>query len=572
MVLEELIAVLGWDIQGEEKLRRFNAGLEQAAKRIATFATAAAVAGAGALAALGKSVIDVSAQFESLEASLTTVTGSSTQAKSAMDWISRFAAETPYEINGITEAFIRLKSYGIDPLADDALRTLGDTSSAMGKPLMQAVEAFADATTFEFERLKEFGLRAQQKGDEVTFSWTENGKQLSKTVRKNGEDVRRFVLDQLGDRFNGAMLRQSKTWNGMLSNLGDSWTAFLLKIGRGGFFDAVKNRLSRLLDYLGKLSEDGTLDKWAKNISSAFEGAADGAVQVVSRLVRHFEAFSKWVKVNPDLWDKIKLGLMALAAITFPKTAAIMVLEDLFTFMEGGDSVIGKFAKSLSELTGVDADALGKVLGTIAGSAAGLTLVSGPMKSVAGAIRALSSALGLIGSAASASGLGVLARLGLIGGAAAVLTGASYKAIKDTTADVAMVNKQGPAKDYSEQYSREENAARWWKQFGDTHFEGGWHRVGVGAGPAPGKGFASSSMLDNAAKNFGRMASGSAAAISSTVNDNSNRSVSVNITQNIQQASQAPGAAAQATGNAVAGAAAASGARRATWHELGEKF
>ena len=253
MIVDELIAVLGYETKGEGELRRFQRSLDDTTRRISVLGVAAGtfigtIAAqafsrlAEAVGSLPGQVISASAQFESLEASLTTVMGSAEQAKSSMDWIKQFARDTPYEVGSITEAFIKLKSYGIDPLADDALKTLGDTASAMNKPLNQAVEALADAATFEFERLKEFGLRAQQKGDQVTFSWTENGKQLSKTIRKNSEEVRKFVLDQLGDRFNGAMLRQSKTWNGMMSNLGDAWTAFLLKIGEGGFFDTVRHR------------------------------------------------------------------------------------------------------------------------------------------------------------------------------------------------------------------------------------------------------------------------------------------------------------------------------------------
>ncbi|MDG4869117.1 hypothetical protein P8631_14065, partial [Guyparkeria sp. 1SP6A2] len=86
--------------------------------------------------------------------------------------------------------------------------------------------AFADAATGEFERLKEFGIKAKTQGDDVTFSWTKNGKEMTKTVKKSSNEIRAFLLETMGDRFAGAMDKQSRTWNGMMSNLGDVWSSF----------------------------------------------------------------------------------------------------------------------------------------------------------------------------------------------------------------------------------------------------------------------------------------------------------------------------------------------------------
>lgn len=94
-----------------------------------------------------------------------------------MAWIGDFAATTPYDLAQVTESFIQLKAYGLDPVQNGLLRTLGDTSAAMGKPIEQAVEAIADAVTGENERLKEFGIKARVEGDEIVYAYT-------KTARK----------------------------------------------------------------------------------------------------------------------------------------------------------------------------------------------------------------------------------------------------------------------------------------------------------------------------------------------------------------------------------------------------
>ena len=121
-------------------------------------------------AALAKQVLDVNREFQTLRTSLTTVTGSAQAAEKAFKGIQAFASSTPYTVDQITESFIKLKSLGLEPSAR-ALTAYGNTASAMGKSLNQIIEAVADASVGEFERLKEFGIKARQQGEEVTFTF-----------------------------------------------------------------------------------------------------------------------------------------------------------------------------------------------------------------------------------------------------------------------------------------------------------------------------------------------------------------------------------------------------------------
>ena len=368
MVLDELVALLGFKVApGSEQARRHYEGgmasLERKAQAVALALTRVGIVAGGALAtgmaALGKSVVSTSAQFEGFEAQLTTIEGSSEKARKSLDWISKFGKTTPYEVAGITDAFVRLKSQGIDPIADDALRTLGDASSAMNKPLMQAVEAFTDAATFQFERLKEFGIVSSQKGDEVTFQYTKNGKQLQEVVKKDGEAIRRFLLENFGERFSGAMDRQSRTYSGMLSNLSDSWTDFQLRIGQAGFFDAIKGRLTDLLNGIARLDADGTLDRWAGNISAAFERALSVMDFGVERVRTYVTALGNIGKRAPgDLatWLRNIAAAAFLMSSRFRRFTAfgllIGFLDDLATYFAGGDSFTGDFIDWLND-TGV---------------------------------------------------------------------------------------------------------------------------------------------------------------------------------------------------------------------------
>ncbi|KJR41896.1 hypothetical protein MCHI_002210 [Candidatus Magnetoovum chiemensis] len=238
---------------------------------MSTLATTARNAIAGfvgfqALKGIAASFIDVNAKFEGFSAALTTMLGSSQKAEQAMSWIKDFTKTTPFELAEVTASFQRLTALGFD--ATKELGLLGDTASAFAAPLQQAVEAFADAATFEFERLKEFGITTQQVGDEVTFTWTQNGQQLSQTVSKTREDVT-GALREIMAQYRGASAEFGSTWIGMWSNLKDTVATFLESIGKAGLFDALKEQLKSLLEWIQELKDNGTLQQWAQNISDA---------------------------------------------------------------------------------------------------------------------------------------------------------------------------------------------------------------------------------------------------------------------------------------------------------------
>lgn len=403
-IIDELVAVLGYDVRGEDQLRRFNKSLdglqakaEVVGRALGSMAAVAGAAVAAGMGFLGKSVLDTSAKFETYLATLETIEGSADKANKALDWISNFAQTTPYEVDELTAAFVKLRSYGLDPM-DGSMTVLGDTAAGMGKSIDQVVEAIADASTFQFERLRELGLVASQAGDKVTFSWTENGKSMSKTINKTSAEVTQFISEVWDKKFGGAMIRQSKTWTGMMSNLGDSWTNFQRKIGEAGFFETVKNKLADLMDLIAKWQSDGTIDKIAQMLSGAFTTAADAIGWVVGRigthmafLSEHFEAAKPWIIA-------VGVALGALFAWAFPVVAVFvaigLALDDFLTFMEGGESVIGSFIdwiKQLPQLLADTASAFTNWLGSInwgaLGRDAGRMLVDALVMAITGYVQ-----------------------------------------------------------------------------------------------------------------------------------------------------------------------------------------
>lgn len=272
-----------------------------------------AAAGAGATGFALFDMFKTAGQFEQFQIMLENMEGSADKARKSMDWVKRFAKETPYELEQVMAAFVQLKAYGIDPM-DGTLRSLGDGAAGMNKDLMAAVEALADAVTGEFERLKEFGIRARTEGDKVTLTYMRNGKEITVQAKKNANELRAAVVGAMSVRFDGMMARQSKTFFGMISNLKDQWTGFLNRVADAGVFDKVKGRLDTIIQRIDRMAANGTLDAWAQRIGDKLEQAFDWGWKVAEE--------TDWEGVGNDLARAAEAAVKLADAILTIASAA----------------------------------------------------------------------------------------------------------------------------------------------------------------------------------------------------------------------------------------------------------
>ena len=222
-------------------------GRELGGLRTVALAAGGAFAAMG-ISSLGRDVFNTVASVEKMRASLETVTGSIGSANAAWDQMREFAKTTPFELDQSVKAFIRMKSLGLDP-TEDALRSFANTSAAMGTDLMQMVEAVADATTGEFERLKEYGIKASQDGDKVALTFQGN----TTSIRNNAREIQRYLENIGNTNFADAAIDQMDTLGGKANNLSDSITDLYLAIGEAGateLFNAALDGTASTVNYL----------------------------------------------------------------------------------------------------------------------------------------------------------------------------------------------------------------------------------------------------------------------------------------------------------------------------------
>lgn len=304
-------------------------------------------------------LVGVSREFDKLSAGLVTATGSAQGSEQAFAAIQDFATKTPYDLAQVTDSFVKLVNFGLDP-SELALTSYGNTSSALGKDLGQMIEAVADAATGEFERLKEFGIKASSEGDKVSFTF----RGVTTTVGKNAKEIEDYLIKLGETNFGDAMSNRMKTLDGALSNLGDEWNKVFLNISKAGIGDIIADGVRvgiSALEELNAMIASGELEGYLRSVGTQFAGWGDdakaavaivleqlrgmeiGGTDAVSFLVDAFRQFPENVRAFIGLvtvyvaaeFDKVKAR-----AVAFKATIAAM-------FTPGDTYDVGQIASDL---------------------------------------------------------------------------------------------------------------------------------------------------------------------------------------------------------------------------------
>ena len=206
----------------------------------------------GALAIYGSfsKLISVSREFDVLNAQLITATGSIDGASKAFEALSSFAATTPYSLDQAVKGFTQLVNLGLTP-SERALKSYGNTAAAMGKDLSQMIEAVADASTGEFERLKEFGIKASKQGDDIRVTF----QGVTTTIGNSAAEIEGYLMGLGENQFAGAMEERANTLDGAISNLEDTWDGLFRAVSSAGTGELIASGVRMATDEIQSLTD-----------------------------------------------------------------------------------------------------------------------------------------------------------------------------------------------------------------------------------------------------------------------------------------------------------------------------
>jgi tape measure domain-containing protein len=245
-----------------------------ASKTLDVLKTASLAAGAAvtALAGIASKVgIEFNASMEQSQIAWETLLGNADEAKKTMQELLTLGAETPFEFQGLDKAakLLNMAKFEGDELTK-ALVNVGDAVSAVGggqgelegvSMALFQMQAKGKASAEEMNQLAERGIPAWEILSESMGKSTQELMDMSQKGKLFAEEVIPALVDGMGDRFGGAMEKQSKTFKGLTSTLSDN-----LRIFAGEVMEPTFNRLKELLptviDEVNRLSDAFTNAGW----------------------------------------------------------------------------------------------------------------------------------------------------------------------------------------------------------------------------------------------------------------------------------------------------------------------
>lgn len=170
-------------------------------------------------------------------------------------------------VEAAAAAFQKLKALGLSA-GTETIRSYSNTAAAMGKSTQDFVEAVADAVTGEFERLKEFGIKAAADGDKVKITF----QGVTTSISNSAAAIEQYLVSIGSHQFGSALAEQAQTLDGAFGRVENSARQLWQALGDTGAAAALASGLNagaEALDALRQQIGDGSL----------FAGLAESAEQ-----------------------------------------------------------------------------------------------------------------------------------------------------------------------------------------------------------------------------------------------------------------------------------------------------
>jgi tape measure domain-containing protein len=263
----------------------------------------AGVTGAiGGVAGLISDSIKVGGAFQQTEVAFTTMLGSAAKAKEMLAGITKFAAETPFELPGVTAAARTLLAFGID--ADKVMGTLksvGDIAAGVSAPIEDIARIVGKVKADGRLDAGSLGELTNRGVPMIATLATQMGvaeSQVRKLVEAGqiGFPEVQKALESLtgsGGKFANLMAVQSQTVLGKISTLNDQFTMLKIKI-----FEAFKPAVGGIVDALGEVFAG------LQNNDAAFAGVNKQAQSFADELKNHPENVAALKAAITDLTEQ----------------------------------------------------------------------------------------------------------------------------------------------------------------------------------------------------------------------------------------------------------------------------
>ena len=395
---------LGGSIGKSLDLSAIGAGLSDAGQKLADvggkLTAGITVPLVGATAAAGTFALRTASAAETTEISFTTMLGSEEAALSMMEELADFAAHTPFELCGLQTATRQLLAYGFT--AGDVipmLTAVGDATAALGTGqagiesvtrALGQMQTRGKVSAEEMLQLTEAGIPAWEYLARAIGTDTAGAMDaVTKGAVSANEGIQAIVSGMEND-FGGMMEEQSKTVEGLFSNLSDAIEQPLMKLRESDAYERFADSLEDVVDSAGPFVE--SLLPHMEDGLDAVSGVLDAAT----------DAMDAFADMGEDGQSQL-IGMATAAAAAGPALTVAgkgmqllgSATKGAGSLMQTGAKLVGGLGDKLLDFATAPATA-STALGKLAGAAASIPT---PVTVAAGVIGGL--AVAAIGAMAA---------------------------------------------------------------------------------------------------------------------------------------------------------------------------
>ena len=240
-----------------------------------------------AATAAGTYALRTASAAETTEISFTTMLGSEERALAMMDELAEFAASTPFELSGLQDATRQLLAYGfsaeeIIPMLTD----VGDATAALGTG-----QAGIESVTRALGQMQTRGKVSAEEMLQLTEAGIPAWEYLARAIGTDTASAMEKVSDGsvsaskgisaitsgMREDFGGMMVEQSRTVEGLMSNLSDAIEQPLMKLRDTDAYDSLARALGDVVDEAGPFVESllPHMERGLDAVADVLEVAAD---------------------------------------------------------------------------------------------------------------------------------------------------------------------------------------------------------------------------------------------------------------------------------------------------------
>lgn len=217
------------------------------------------------------------------------------------NFVVGMAKGAPFEIAALSDAFVKLKTGGIDPASGsmsalvDSVARFGGTGETLKRASI-AIQQMAGKGVVSMEELRQqlgeaVPTAMQDMADGMNMSMAQLAKAVSKGTVEAGPALNKMLL-RMKISNAGAAAEMMETWVGMTAQLKTEWDLTAKHIADSGFSAAAKKAVADLTAFL----QSGELQRFGVDAGAALGDFVKNAVDLTKTLIKYREEIGNLVK------------------------------------------------------------------------------------------------------------------------------------------------------------------------------------------------------------------------------------------------------------------------------------